>query len=242
MLPKTADRRELGRLARRPGRWHDHQPGKRCDPERRGKLIEDHRTESVSRRARSPTRSQPAGSRAGQRGRAHRREGHRAAGVDIDTVYSSLAIISLFRGNTNYADTVGLFNVVQAMNRFAQNPLDDAAFWKPAPCWPAWPLKARPSTDRRPSHHGQETRLGPAGIAAGAGCCAGINTCARLAPARCAPLPRCRWMKPVLPSAWPRAGAPATISSLDDPGSMPTSSGSCMRCCKHGFKPTPPAA
>ena len=33
----------------------------------------------------------------------------------------------------NYADEVGLFNVVQAMNRFAQNPLDDAAFWKPAP-------------------------------------------------------------------------------------------------------------
>ena len=28
---------------------------------------------------------------------------------------------------------VGLFNVVQAMNRFAKNPLIDAAFWKPAP-------------------------------------------------------------------------------------------------------------
>jgi 3-hydroxyacyl-CoA dehydrogenase len=33
----------------------------------------------------------------------------------------------------NYADQVGLFNVVQAMNRFALNPLDDAKFWKPAP-------------------------------------------------------------------------------------------------------------
>jgi 3-hydroxyacyl-CoA dehydrogenase len=32
-----------------------------------------------------------------------------------------------------YADEVGLFNVVQAMHRFAQNPLDDAEFWKPAP-------------------------------------------------------------------------------------------------------------
>ena len=36
-------------------------------------------------------------------------------------------------GPMNYADQVGLFNVVQAMGRFAQNPLDDAAFWKPAP-------------------------------------------------------------------------------------------------------------
>jgi 3-hydroxyacyl-CoA dehydrogenase len=33
----------------------------------------------------------------------------------------------------NYADQVGLFNVVQAMHRFAQNPLDDAKFWQPAP-------------------------------------------------------------------------------------------------------------
>jgi 3-hydroxyacyl-CoA dehydrogenase len=33
----------------------------------------------------------------------------------------------------NYANEVGLFNVVQAMQRFAQNPLDDAAFWQPAP-------------------------------------------------------------------------------------------------------------
>jgi 3-hydroxyacyl-CoA dehydrogenase len=33
----------------------------------------------------------------------------------------------------NYADQIGLFNVVQAMNRFAKNPLDDAKFWEPAP-------------------------------------------------------------------------------------------------------------
>jgi 3-hydroxyacyl-CoA dehydrogenase len=32
-----------------------------------------------------------------------------------------------------YADTVGLFNVVQAMKRFAKNPNDDARFWEPAP-------------------------------------------------------------------------------------------------------------
>ena len=33
----------------------------------------------------------------------------------------------------NYADQVGLFNVVQSMKRFALNPLDDAKFWEPAP-------------------------------------------------------------------------------------------------------------
>ncbi len=32
-----------------------------------------------------------------------------------------------------YADTVGLYNVVQAMRRFAKNPHDDAQFWQPAP-------------------------------------------------------------------------------------------------------------
>jgi 3-hydroxyacyl-CoA dehydrogenase len=32
-----------------------------------------------------------------------------------------------------YADTVGLYNVVATMKRFAANPLDDASFWQPAP-------------------------------------------------------------------------------------------------------------
>jgi 3-hydroxyacyl-CoA dehydrogenase len=32
-----------------------------------------------------------------------------------------------------YADQQGLYSVVQAMKRFAANPLDDAAFWQPAP-------------------------------------------------------------------------------------------------------------
>jgi 3-hydroxyacyl-CoA dehydrogenase len=40
----------------------------------------------------------------------------------------------IYRGGPmRFADEVGLFNVVQAMHRFAQNPLDDASFWKPAP-------------------------------------------------------------------------------------------------------------
>jgi 3-hydroxyacyl-CoA dehydrogenase len=53
---------------------------------------------------------------------------------DIDIVYIFGYGFPAHRGGPmNYADEVGLFNVVQAMNRFAQNPLDDANFWKPAP-------------------------------------------------------------------------------------------------------------
>ena len=53
---------------------------------------------------------------------------------DIDIVYIFGYGFPPHRGGPmNYADEVGLFNVVQAMDRFAQNPLDDASFWKPAP-------------------------------------------------------------------------------------------------------------
>jgi 3-hydroxyacyl-CoA dehydrogenase len=53
---------------------------------------------------------------------------------DIDIVYIFGYGFPAHRGGPmNYADQVGLFNVVQAMGRFAQNPLDDANFWKPAP-------------------------------------------------------------------------------------------------------------
>jgi 3-hydroxyacyl-CoA dehydrogenase len=53
---------------------------------------------------------------------------------DIDIVYIFGYGFPPYRGGPmNYADEVGLFNVVQAMNRFAQNPMDDAKFWRPAP-------------------------------------------------------------------------------------------------------------
>ena len=53
---------------------------------------------------------------------------------DIDIVYIFGYGFPPHRGGPmNYADEVGLFNVVQAMARFAQNPLDDAKFWTPAP-------------------------------------------------------------------------------------------------------------
>ena len=53
---------------------------------------------------------------------------------DIDIVYIFGYGFPPHRGGPlRYADELGLFNVAQAMLRFAQNPLDDAAFWQPAP-------------------------------------------------------------------------------------------------------------
>ena len=53
---------------------------------------------------------------------------------DIDMVYITGYGFPMHRGGPmNYADQFGLFNVVQAMKRFAANPQDDATFWQPAP-------------------------------------------------------------------------------------------------------------
>ena len=61
-------------------------------------------------------------------------EGIAMRASDIDMVYLTGYGFPLFRGGPmNYADQVGLFNVVSAMKRFAANPHDDAEFWKPAP-------------------------------------------------------------------------------------------------------------
>jgi len=61
-------------------------------------------------------------------------EGIASKAGDIDMVYLMGYGFPIYRGGPmNYADEVGLFNVVQSMGRFAQNPLDDAAFWQPAP-------------------------------------------------------------------------------------------------------------
>ncbi|HEY6134957.1 MAG TPA: 3-hydroxyacyl-CoA dehydrogenase NAD-binding domain-containing protein [Rubrivivax sp.] len=61
-------------------------------------------------------------------------EGIASKASDIDMVYLTGYGFPLHRGGPMcYADTQGLFNVVQAMKRFARNPLDDASFWQPAP-------------------------------------------------------------------------------------------------------------
>jgi 3-hydroxyacyl-CoA dehydrogenase len=61
-------------------------------------------------------------------------EGIAQRASDIDMVYLTGYGFPLWRGGPMcYADTVGLWNVVQAMKRFQKNPADDAAFWEPAP-------------------------------------------------------------------------------------------------------------
>jgi 3-hydroxyacyl-CoA dehydrogenase len=61
-------------------------------------------------------------------------EGIASKASDIDMVYLTGYGFPLYRGGPMcYADTQGLFNVVQTMKKFAANPLDDAAFWQPAP-------------------------------------------------------------------------------------------------------------
>jgi 3-hydroxyacyl-CoA dehydrogenase len=61
-------------------------------------------------------------------------EGIAQRASDIDMVYLTGYGFPLFRGGPMcYADQVGLYQVVRAMGRFAENPHGDPEFWKPAP-------------------------------------------------------------------------------------------------------------
>jgi 3-hydroxyacyl-CoA dehydrogenase len=61
-------------------------------------------------------------------------EGIASKASDIDMVYLTGYGFPLQRGGPMcYADQQGLASVVRALQRFAANPLDDAAFWEPAP-------------------------------------------------------------------------------------------------------------
>jgi len=137
---KTADLLcEKGRYGQKTGAgWYDYVAGKRdAIPNAEVvKMIEDHRTslgitprkisdeEIVQRLVYSLVNEA-----------AHiLEEGIASKASDIDMVYLMGYGFPLWRGGPmNYADEVGLFNVVQAMHRFAKNPLDDAKFWQPAP-------------------------------------------------------------------------------------------------------------
>ena len=108
--------------------------------------------------------------------RQHRSEDHRDLRTAVAIKFAGrrpdqLDAVVHRGGPLKYADEVGLFNVAQAMKRFAQNPLDDATFWQPAP------LLARPRARQTPTPPTQATRqrrqasgplllLAPAGAAA----------------------------------------------------------------------------
>jgi len=137
---KTADLLcELGRFGQKTGAgWYDYVPGKRdAIPSALVEgMIEKHRAElGITPR------------KIGDDEIVHRlvyslvnegakivEEGIALRASDVDMVYLTGYGFPLFRGGPMcYADTVGLFNVVAAMKRFAQNPHDDASFWQPAP-------------------------------------------------------------------------------------------------------------
>jgi 3-hydroxyacyl-CoA dehydrogenase len=137
---KTADLLcELGRFGQKTGAgWYDYQAGKRdAIP---SKLVEDMIAEH--RKSLGITPRKISDEEIVQRlvyslvNEAARilEEGIASKASDIDMVYLTGYGFPLWRGGPMlYADQVGLFNVVQAMHRFARNPLDDAKFWQPAP-------------------------------------------------------------------------------------------------------------
>jgi 3-hydroxyacyl-CoA dehydrogenase len=137
---KTADLLcEKGRFGQKTGAgWYDYVPGKRdAIPNAEVvKMIEDHR------KALGITPRKISDEEIVQRlvfslvnEAAHiLEEGIANKASDIDVVYIFGYGFPVHRGGPlNYANEVGLFNVVQAMKRFAKNPLDDAKFWQPAP-------------------------------------------------------------------------------------------------------------
>ncbi|WP_341887932.1 3-hydroxyacyl-CoA dehydrogenase NAD-binding domain-containing protein [Variovorax sp. YR752] len=137
---KTADLLcELGRFGQKTGAgWYDYVAGKRdAIP---SKLVEEmiakHRTELgiTPRKISDEEIVQRLVFALVNEGARIVEEGIALRASDIDMVYLTGYGFPLFRGGPmNYADTVGLFNVVQAMKRFAKNPNDDAKFWEPAP-------------------------------------------------------------------------------------------------------------
>ncbi|TMH00683.1 MAG: 3-hydroxyacyl-CoA dehydrogenase [Betaproteobacteria bacterium] len=137
---KTADLLcEMGRFGQKTGAgWYDYQAGKRdaIPSPVVNEMIEKHRA-SLSIKPRKISDEEIV----------HRlvyalvnegakivEEGIASKASDIDMVYLTGYGFPLHRGGPMcYADTQGLFNVVQTMKRFAKNPHDDAAFWQPAP-------------------------------------------------------------------------------------------------------------
>ncbi len=137
---KTADLLcEMGRFGQKTGAgWYDYVAGKRDAIPNADvvKMIEDHR------KAKGITPRKVSDEEIVQRlvyslvneGARILEEGIASKASDIDMVYLMGYGFPLYRGGPMcYADQVGLFNVVQSMRRFAQNPLDDATFWEPAP-------------------------------------------------------------------------------------------------------------
>jgi 3-hydroxyacyl-CoA dehydrogenase len=137
---KTADLLcEMGRFGQKTGSgWYDYQAGKRdaIPSPVVDKMIEDYRKELgiTPRKIGDEEIVQRLVYALVNEAAYILEEGIASKASDIDMVYLTGYGFPLHRGGPMcYADSQGLFNVVQSMKRFAANPHDDASFWQPAP-------------------------------------------------------------------------------------------------------------
>jgi 3-hydroxyacyl-CoA dehydrogenase len=137
---KTADLLcEMGRYGQKTGAgWYDYVPGKRdaIPSALVEQMVADHRKElGITPRKVSDDEIVQRLVFSLVNEAAHiLEEGIANKASDIDMIYLTGYGFPLFRGGPLcYADQFGLYNVVSTMKRFAANPLDDGAFWQPAP-------------------------------------------------------------------------------------------------------------
>ena len=137
---RTADRLyELGRFGQKTGAgWYDYQPGKRdaIPSALVDQMILDYRRDQgiTVRKVDDEEIVQRLVYALVNEAAKILEEGIANKASDIDMVYLTGYGFPLYRGGPLcYADSQGLFNVVQAMQRFAANPNDDGSFWQPAP-------------------------------------------------------------------------------------------------------------
>jgi 3-hydroxyacyl-CoA dehydrogenase len=137
---RTADKLcELGRFGQKTSAgWYDYQPGKRdaIPSPRVDQMIEEHREELgiAPRKISDEEIVQRLVYALVNEGARILEDGIASKAGDIDMVYLTGYGFPVWRGGPmHYASRIGLYNVAEAMKRFAKNPRDDAKFWQPAP-------------------------------------------------------------------------------------------------------------
>jgi 3-hydroxyacyl-CoA dehydrogenase len=137
---KIADRLcELGRFGQKTGLgWYQYPPGRRDalpDPVVDA-MIADYRKERgvVARKIADDEIVERCVYALVNEGARIVEDGIAQRASDIDVVYLTGYGFPLYRGGPMfYADTVGLYNVMRSIERYAKQPGGDAAFWQPAP-------------------------------------------------------------------------------------------------------------
>ena len=137
---RTADKLcELGRFGQKTGAgWYDYQAGKRdaIPSQIVLDLIDQHRKDEgiTPRKISDEEIVQRLVYSLVNEGAQILEDGIASKSGDIDMVYLTGYGFPIYRGGPmHYAGQVGLYNVAEAMKRFAKNPRDDGAFWQPAP-------------------------------------------------------------------------------------------------------------